>query len=39
MEKNLLDILSDENLNEAYKRVHMNKGASGVDKMVKSDLK
>ena len=40
MEKNLLDIiLSDENLNEAYKRVHKNKGASGVDKMMTSDLK
>lgn len=40
MEKNLLNIiLSDDNLNEAYKRVHKNKGASGVDKMMTSDLK
>ena len=39
MEKNLLNIiLSDDNLNEAYKRVHKNKGASGVDKMMTSDL-
>lgn len=32
-------ILSDKNLNEAYKRVHRNKGTSGVDKMMTSDLK
>ena len=39
MENNLLDIiLSDDNLNEAYKRVYKNKGASGVDKMMTSDL-
>lgn len=40
MENNLLDtILSTNNLNEAYKRVHKNKGACGVDKMETSDLK
>ena len=31
-------ILSEENLNEAMKRVEANKGASGVDKMQVSEL-
>lgn len=35
----LRNILSDENLDLAYKRVKSNKGAAGVDKMMTSDLK
>lgn len=33
------EILSNENLNEAYKQVVRNKGASGVDGMMTSELK
>jgi len=36
----LLDeILSNQNMNEAYKRVHRNKGASGVDGVTVEELK
>lgn len=32
------EILSEENLNEAIKRVKANKGASGIDKMQVSEI-
>ena len=40
MKGTLLDqILSDENLDSAYRRVYQNQGAAGVDKMTVSALK
>lgn len=37
--KLLEEILSNQNMNEAYKRVYLNKGASGVDGVTVEELK
>ncbi|WP_253291519.1 hypothetical protein [Virgibacillus proomii] len=35
----LEEILSNQNMNQAYKRVYCNKGASGVDGVTVEELK